>query len=54
VSGRFIVVPNEDCPEVLEVVDSSNGANVCVATCWQEPNFAHDIARLLNGEEDDA
>lgn len=45
---RFVVEPDQDDAEVLHVIDASNGANITVCTCWQEPGFAHDIARLLN------
>lgn len=47
--SRFAVRPADD--EALEVVDTSNGSNVVVCTCWQEPHFAYDIARLLNSEK---
>lgn len=49
-SERFVVRRAGD-DESLEVVDASNGADLVVCTCWQEPDFAYDIARLLNSEE---
>lgn len=44
-SRRFTIREAED--DALEVMDG----DVVVCTCWQEPNFAHDIARLLNADQ---